>query len=255
MEARQRIHSPNSDGCDDDHLRGPSSAEQKEPSFTSNEKKALLRTRRRGQGNEDVDFNMVVLVAKKTGLSIDEVHDKMKDFMYCDQGGNGSLSLQEFEAAVRVICNVRPDEDVPKHLLQSSMRTCDADADGQVSFEEYVVWSMEVAYAEEVLVPNAGERILRNLAREHGFRITDVEKVKVIFDEFDIDGSGNIENEEFFNVIMKLMNVKNPSDVSKKRLQRYWAEVDTDRSGEVTFEEFFLWYTRIGGGAGLCGTA
>jgi len=38
------------------------------------------------------------------------------------------------------------------------------------------------------------------------------------------------------------MKVKNPNDVSAKKMKRFWLEVDTDRSGEVNFEEFLLWY-------------
>jgi len=244
-----------SDAGDEEVVRKSSKsplAKPKEDSFAGLKAgKPILGGRSRANTMDEVVFSQVLQVSKQTNLSVDEVHDKMKDFIDFDTGGNGSLSLQEFEFAVRKVCNVRPGSPVPAHLLARHWSTVDSDGDGKVSFEEYVAWSMEVAYSEEALVPNAGERILRALAREHGIPIGDVEKIRIIFDEFDTDGSGNIENEEFFNVIMKLMNVKNPSDVSPKKLQRYWVEVDADGSGEVSFEEFFLWYIRVGGGAGL----
>jgi len=169
-------------------------------------------------------------------------------FIGFDKAGSGWLSMEEFEQTVRKVCNIGRDSDVPDHLLHRHWEQIDQDNDGKVSFEEFLIWSMEVAYSEEVLVPDENERVLRSLARDHGFAITEVERIKRVFDEFDDNSSGNIENEEFFNVIMKLMKVKNPSDVSKKKLERYWAEADRDRSGEISFEEFLIWYTNVGGG-------
>jgi Ca2+-binding EF-hand superfamily protein len=246
-------HGPAQDGGDEDHHHVAAPGNSKEAPRSPNVlnslkgKKSMLAGRRHIPQDDNIDFNQVVQVAKNQNLSVDEVHEKMKDFMRFDKAGNGFLSMEEFEATVRKVCNVDADAKTPEHLLTRHWQSVDQDMDGKVSFEEYVVWSMEVAYSEEVLVPDAGERLLRHLAREHGFAITEVERIKQIFDEFDTDKSGVIEQEEFFNVIMKLMKVKNPRDVSKKKLERYWAEADTDHSGEITFEEYLLWYTRCAG--------
>jgi len=245
-------HGPAQDGGDEDHHHVPALGDKEVPRSPNvlnslKGQKSMLAGRRHIPQDDNIDFNQVVQVAKNQNLSVDEVHEKMKDFMRFDKAGNGFLSMEEFEATVRKVCNVDADAKTPEHLLTRHWQSVDQDMDGKVSFEEYVVWSMEVAYSEEVLVPDAGERLLRHLAREHGFAITEVERIKQIFDEFDTDKSGVIEQEEFFNVIMKLMKVKNPRDVSKKKLERYWAEADTDHSGEITFEEYLLWYTRCAG--------
>merc|ERR1719235_1036843 len=136
----------------------------------------------------------------------------------------------------------------PHHLLANHFSKVDVDQDGQVSFEEYIIWSMETAYSEEVLVPDKNDRDMRRLARDNDIPITEVERVKKVFDQFDLDGSGNIETEEFFHVIMKLLNAQKPSDVSKKKLERYWNEADRDGSGEISFEEFLLWYVNVAAG-------
>ncbi|OLQ14425.1 hypothetical protein AK812_SmicGene1449 [Symbiodinium microadriaticum] len=43
------------------------------------------------------------------------------------------------------------------------------------------------------------------------------------------------------SVIMQIMEVKDPRDISSQRLYRYWQEVDTDASGNVSFQEFLSW--------------
>ncbi|CAE7226782.1 unnamed protein product [Symbiodinium microadriaticum] len=62
-----------------------------------------------------------------------------------------------------------------------------------------------------------------------------------MFDEFDTDGSDEISQSEFVYVIMQIMEVKDPRDISSQRLYRYWQEVDTDASGNVSFQEFLSW--------------
>lgn len=213
--------------------------------------KSMLSGQRRTTYDDSIDFEMVVQMAKKHNLNVDEVHEKMVDFSSFDKGGSGYLSPEEFEIIVRQVCHVRPDSPTPMHLLQSHWSQVDMDDDGKVSFEEYLIWTMETAYSEEVLVPDKNDRMLRHLAREHGFPITEVERMKTLFDEFDTDKSGQIEIEEFFHVIMKIMKCKNPSDISQKKLKRYWTEADRDGSGEISFEEFLLWYNNVAGGGAL----
>jgi hypothetical protein len=113
-------------------------------------------------------------VARAYNVPVDVVHEKLLEFNGFDKTGSGQLSLEEFEGAVRQACHIPPGVEVPQHLLDRCWATVDADKDGTVSFEEYVDWSSRNAYCEEVLVPDAKQREMRRLAREHGFVITDV---------------------------------------------------------------------------------
>ena len=47
-------------------------------------------------------------------------------------------------------------------------------------------------------------------------------KVKKKFDEFDEDGSGEIDPHEFKQMIAFFMKVKNMDDIPESRLNRYW---------------------------------
>jgi len=191
---------------------------------------------------EKSDFNYAVTVAKKHNLPVDQVKTSLEEFKRLDVSGDGCLQEDEFLEVVRLRANLPPGEEVPKHLHAKFWEKIDSDKSGNIDFEEYLLWSINVAYSEEMLVTDQKEREIRHLARKNGLNLNDVERIKKVFDEFDSDGSGVIDETEFKDVLIKLMKVKNPNDVSAKKMKRFWLEVDTDRSGEVNFEEFLLWY-------------
>lgn len=226
----------------------PRGATERDAQWLNSLKGGKGAQQRQKPSHAELDFEQVIQLAKKHNLSVDDVHEKMRDFQDFDTSGNGYLSQDEFEATVRRLCHIPADSQIPHHLLANHFSKIDMDEDGQVSFEEYIIWSMETAYSEEVLVPDKNDRDMRRLARDNDIPITEVERVKKVFDQFDLDGSGNIETEEFFHVIMKLLNAQKPSDVSKKKLERYWNEADRDGSGEISFEEFLLWYVNVAAG-------
>merc|ERR1740115_17212 len=115
---------------------------------------------------------------------------------------------------------------------------------GFLTFEEFVQWSIHTAFAEEVVVRCKKERELRSIARDFDMTILDIESVQRVFNDFDTDGSGEIEEDEFRKIVLKLMKVKNESDLSERRLERYWRDVDTDGGGSIGFVEFLCWYTK-----------
>ena len=69
-----------------------------------------------------------------------------------------------------------------------------------------------------------------------------IENIKKRFDEFDLDGSGEIEYDEFQLIICKLLKVSNMDEIPPDRLHQLWRMVDADGSGSVDVEEFIVWY-------------
>ena len=61
---------------------------------------------------------------------------------------------------------------------------------------------------------------LRDLAQKTGINIIDVEKIKKRFEEFDGDGSGLIDYEEFQSVVLKLLRVKDKSFLTEDRMEQ-----------------------------------
>merc|ERR1719282_30412 len=190
------------------------------------------------------EFEILVFLARKHQLPYAEVRQRHKEFSMLDFDADGRLTIQEFEETVRIMCNLPRGAPLPKHVVKHHWVSVDVNAKGTIDFEEFLLWATQTAYTEEVLVPDPSERRLRKMAKENGLYISDVERVKVVFDRYDSDGSDRIDESEFKNVLCTLMKVKDPSDISDTKLHRYWREVDLDCSGEVNFEEFLNWYIK-----------
>lgn len=189
--------------------------------------------------SQESSFEHAVVLAKVHSMTVPEVRKLWEEF-HSLQVIDGMLPRPVFDGLVRRRCNLGEGSSIPNHLYIAG----DLSRGGAVNFENFLLWTVETAYSEEVLVPDLAERKIRQLARDSGFCITDVESVKRVFDKFDVDSSGYIEKHEFHHCLFVLMNAKSPSDVSEKKMQRYWREADIDNSGEISFEEFLLWYSR-----------
>jgi len=186
------------------------------------------------------EFRYVVALARKHRVPIREVRERRHEFKLLNTtgGGCGYLNLEEFHKMVRQRFNIHASEPIPPRIVWG----CESAEYGRFGFEDYLLWCRRTDYVEEQLVHDPKERALRQISREHGFACLDVEKVKAVFDTFDSDKSDAIDEEEFGNVICTLMKAGHPSDIGAKKLKRFWMEVDTDGSGEISFSEFLLWY-------------
>jgi len=181
-------------------------------------------------------------MSTRYNMTYDDVMQKILAFNEFDANKNGKLDKSEFQDAIRAIINLPGDGPLPKHLFSSHWLTTDKNNDGLIDFEEFLQWSAQTAYVEEVLVPDPQDRLVRRIARDNGVNIQDAERLKEAFDHFDADSSGLIELNEFRHVLYELLGVKTESDISGKKLERWWREIDTDGSGSATFEEFLTWY-------------
>jgi Ca2+-binding EF-hand superfamily protein len=85
------------------------------------------------------------------------------------------------------------------------------------------------------------------LSKEHGVSVTQLDRIKSRFDQFDLDGSGNIDYDEFVHLLMFVLKAKRLDDISESTASRFWKEIDIDGSGEVDFEEFTAWYVKYFG--------
>merc|ERR1712194_456581 len=64
------------------------------------------------------------------------------------------------------------------------------------------------------------------------------------FQKYDNDKSGQIEKREFQDLLRELLHSRDPHDISKDRLDRFWADADHDKSSSINFSEFLVWYMR-----------
>eukprot|EP00927_Polykrikos_kofoidii_P067429 TRINITY_DN62921_c0_g1_i1.p1 TRINITY_DN62921_c0_g1~~TRINITY_DN62921_c0_g1_i1.p1 ORF type:complete len:580 (-),score=78.00 TRINITY_DN62921_c0_g1_i1:253-1992(-) len=190
---------------------------------------------------ERAELRYVLRAAKEYGLQVQQVREIQHDFKTFDVENNGQIPFESFVKLIRTRAALPPEASIPPHLL-GCMQGVDEDASGTISLEEFIQWSVRTAWSEELLTQCPQEREIRELAREQSMLLPDVERIKKMFDEFDTDGSGEIEEGEFRDILYKLLKVKNLSDVPDMRLKRYWREVDMDGSGAIVFKEFLIWY-------------
>ena len=65
------------------------------------------------------------------------------------------------------------------------------------------------------------------------------EKVQVIFNAFDLDQNGTIDEDEMVTVFRTVIC----APLSKKEIKIMYKELDADGNGEIDFNEFHYWYT------------
>eukprot|EP00439_Symbiodinium_sp_Y106_P071246 s657_g12.t1 len=173
-------------------------------------------------------------------LPIGEVKACYEDFRSLDIDGNFALSAEEFELAVRKNCHLKDDEPLPANLAVKYAQM-DNDGNSLVDFKEYVRWCQGASWSEHLLVRDERDRESRKLSRKLGIHLLDIERLRRLFDIYDVDKRRVITQEVFTRVIQGILKVAEPSDIPRTRLDRYWREIDLDRNGTVDFEEFVIW--------------
>lgn len=193
----------------------------------------------REKTKEEVSFDLVVPLARKHNLRVDEVKKKWEQFHMFDSNGDIELSHQEFQHVVRVLCGIPDEEPIPSHLFSACWTASDLDGDGAINFEEFLLWSNGVQYTEEMMVPDPQERLMRRIAREYDMDVVAVERIKAIFDKFDPDTKG-VEEQGFKDLVCELLHTT-VQDFSDNRLKRHWREVNPT-GGLLSFKDFAVWW-------------
>eukprot|EP00429_Kryptoperidinium_foliaceum_P110688 CAMPEP_0176309668 /NCGR_PEP_ID=MMETSP0121_2-20121125/65197_1 /TAXON_ID=160619 /ORGANISM="Kryptoperidinium foliaceum, Strain CCMP 1326" /LENGTH=145 /DNA_ID=CAMNT_0017651577 /DNA_START=23 /DNA_END=460 /DNA_ORIENTATION=- len=137
---------------------------------------------------------------------------------------------------------MEPGADIPNHFFSG---LDNRDSDEALSFEDFLLWTIQTAYVEDMVVVDERDREMRKIARLWGVPINEVEQARSAFDRADKDRSGTVELHEFGTILCSLMKVKDPSDVPDRTVQRIFREVDIDLDGSITFAEFLTWYSRM----------
>lgn len=189
-----------------------------------------------------LSFQKAVSLAKKHNLSISTVKSALDEFR--DLGvGREFLTLEELDEAMRRRCGLEATQPIPASLRAAALLSFEGE---KVSFEEFLLWSQSTTFVEETLVRSPKERHLRQLARDHRCDFVQVEVLMKLFRACDTDGSGYIEWDEFRQVVCSMLKVKESTDISEARLQRYWKEADHQKTGRLDFEQFLVWYASNG---------
>lgn len=171
--------------------------------------------------------------ARSKGLTEREVVKGMK-FEVEDLG---SLDEELFEDACCKIAGVETSDELGEEFMETAMASADRDSSGEVDFVEFLAFYQQFSFSEEVLIGKE-ERELRKIARKHGLNFIDIDKYKAEFDKADEDRSGEIEYDEFSQIVLKLMKVPKGQEFPEKRLKEMWREAKGKRKDSLDFDGF-----------------
>lgn len=193
-------------------------------------------------GYSEDDFRRISRVSR---MEIFEVKDLYEEFKAADEDGQGMLTCEQLEEAMRRHLQMDEDAELPPSMGAEVARyTAQTDVEHLVSLEQFCVWASSVAFTRQAQLLRNDEKSVRDYAKQHRMDIREVERALTVFRTYDVDGSNSIEKEEFDKMICSLLRAKSADDIPKERLKRFWSDIDRDGDGQVNFEEFFLWYLR-----------
>lgn len=158
-----------------------------------------------GQVSEFKKMALMVIAHQSTTEEIEELR---KVFDTYDTGNNGTISFQEFKAAMQSTSTTKySDEDIKKLF-----KSVDVGNENEIYYLEFLAATLE--------------------ARG---RITE-ERLADAFDRLDSDDSGFISRENFRQILGK--------EYSDEKVDKFLNEADEDGDGAISFEEFLKFFRK-----------
>lgn len=191
-------------------------------------------------GKDSITYEDVVRLSMEHNLPSDMVFRARRLFARHDKNRMGELESEEVQHVLREMYKLlHPSCTSVPPCLQMCPSTW-----GRARFPEVLRWLSRSAYSEEALVPHE-QRQARELARQWGVSVVDVEIIKDMFERFDTDKAGYLNAANFKNALSVVLRAPKGTEVPPSRQNFHWKEIDTG-NGEVSFEQFFWWYQRGG---------
>lgn len=187
--------------------------------------------------------NEVVFLARKYHIDRLEMHDMLEEFRRADTDHRGLLSKDQFKRLMSR--RLGGDGDVPGGDPgcdpQRIIGVDTADSAHLASFEEFVSWWFTVQFSASGNALNAQGLDLRQVALKCNIDALEAERGWDIFHRHDANGDGRISRMEFAEVMCTMMKAKDPGDIPRERLDRFWKEADVHSHGSIGFEDFLAW--------------
>ena len=200
-------------------------------------------------------------LAVKLGYDQKNFVRHMEMFNSFDDDGSGEIDLDELRQACRALKRNLTEEE-----LREEVRKFDWQRVGRINFEgflemmsprrlahlqlkrkkaDHLAESMKNERARldaskqrrKKLVEIREKEKLAKWARKLGLELREVEEMRAIFDANDADGSGQIDLDEFSDLLIDL-RLPQFQDASRDDLKRIMDEYDQDKSATIDFYEF-----------------
>lgn len=193
------------------------------------------------QRRSSIESGEIARLAAQYTMPTNVVREHWDEFIAMGSNEDGTLPVTEFEAIVSQRCQLHPDQDVPWYLVRGVIGKGEGGgARDDVCFEGYLKWLQSTAYREELMVPDPSERSVREVARQNGLSMLEMDELKSTFVRLDTDRNGTLDKEEFRRGLQTITH----STVSDRMLAGYWREVHPEQATQVTFAEFVIWFSK-----------
>lgn len=158
---------------------------------------------------------------------------------------DGTLSKEEMIVLVEGLsCIAGPEDDDRAAMADMIMGHIDRNGDGSVDFHEFAEWYHDRGF-EEYMNLDKREIELRRAGEKLGLNVAEMEHYKKEFERFDTDGSGEIELDEFRELLNVLLKVPaNGEKIPESRVQSFWRICDLDGNGSLDLVEFVTFWLK-----------
>jgi len=183
-----------------------------------------------------------------------DITEVRRIFNAFDTDQSGSIEPAEFLPLLAKLLK-QPPNTIDTAEVWRNWDMVDVDGSGSITFDEFTEWYCPtfgvdcLADLSDFInqdIVSAEEKLIREVAKNLGMDNVTIEKVYREFSKLDDDKSGQLEYEEFEQLMVKsLAPGPNSPGLPKKVLERFWMDIDADGSGGVSFPEFAEWYLKF----------
>lgn len=203
----------------------------------------------KGAGSAIVDHRKtstptdLVWVARAANLSLDNCKQAWELFRP-QASPDGTLSLAQFAKILLQASGRSSLAELPAGMLDKACNGARKDnTSTALTFSDFAQWYSTWGFDENVTL-TGDERSFRDLCRRHEMNVLEVERYQRIFNEFDHDGSGKIDETEFEGLLRRCARVSLTVEIPAARFRQLWKQCDVDGSGLISFEEFLTFYRK-----------
>jgi len=189
------------------------------------------------------EFAELVRLSHSLHVPLDDVRKYWKDFLSLGVNKDNLLPRERFVACVHARCNLPRDAPVPMELLRDEWFKRTPEHGEHVDFEAFLEWSLGTEYVEELIVSDPRERHLRQLARECNLLPNEVDMLKRIFDKYDKNNRGFLEEATFAQAAQQLAREHHNVALGMCSLKTIWADLVFKAGDRIDLETFLNWYT------------
>lgn len=141
--------------------------------------------------------------------SSEQVQELRKIFLALDRSGDGRLTFEEIKEGFQRISH-EVVNDLELNDLEATLKQMDTDNNGYIEYEEFLTATIN-----------------RSL-------LLTEKNLRVAFEFFDKNNSGKLDQKEITKLLMTLTK----KDVCQTEVKKLIEEIDENKDGEVSFEEF-----------------